>query len=1112
MGLPRLAIKHPVSTLMLMLICIVLGVVSLTSTSMELLPKINPPVTVIMTAHPGASPQEVAAMVTEPIEAAVATAPGVTTISSTSQESVSLIIMQFGWGTNMSEARQDVQERLDRLRLPEGVQKPSLIKFDPNALPVMELAAADGDNLAALKARLEADVQPRLERIDGVAAVYITGAAEPEVQVLLNQEKLKTFGLTQAQISGLIQASNLTYPAGRINVDDKSLNLRIVGKLSKAEELKSLVVTMVPDVPAAAPASVHSRPDGKPGTPAAPPAVPLKPVRLDEIAEVREFPGEADVINRTNGKPSLRLTIQKEGEANTVEVSTAVADELEAIRRQHSDLNLVVSMNQGDIITKSVSNVTTSLLGGGALAIIVLLIFLRNLRPTFIIGVAIPFSVIVTFVLLFMGDLTLNIMTLGGLALGVGMLVDNAVVVIENIYRRLNELGEEPQIAAEKGANEVAGAITSSTLTTVAVFLPVVFVGGLVGELFKELALTVTFSLIASLAVALTVIPMLASRFLKAQNVSRRHHRHEAKESPYPRLLRWSLRNRAITLLVTLALFAGSVALVPQIGTEFMPVPDEGQFTVAVKMPAGTKLEVTAAKVQELAGLIDKSVDAELITTSAGTADGLAGVSALVGGGGGPSGGKIAVTLKDRSVPTADVIKRVRDELDAARGAALLTYNLESSTMNIGGSNPSGIQISVSGPDSAKVRELVTKAQEELAGVDGLVNLENNLDASRPELQVVVDREKALQRGLAPAQVAIAVADAVKGKIVTRLEEGGQATDVRVLYRPEDRSNSGQLGELVLKSPMGQNVLVKDVAEIKEALGPVSISRENQRMTVMITGQFEGRDLGSVTADAMAKIDALAIPDGYSVKAGGPSQMMSEGLGDMAKALILAILLVYMIMASQFESLLHPFTIMFTMPLAVIGVIAGLFVTGYALGITAMIGIIILAGIVVNNGIVLVDFVNQRRSAGMDLVEALVESGRTRLRPILMTALTTMLGLVPLALGIGEGAQMQAPMAITVIGGLLTSTVLTLVVVPVLYHLFAGRSQPAVVAEMAAAAEPGFPAEQMAAAQDQAPANALPLNPAQAEELRSRVAMSNDEFSQLLGLLGKLFTAASKHR
>lgn len=1089
MGLPGLSIRRPIAALMIMLILIVVGLVSLSQSPLELMPKMNVPVVVIMTVHPGASPQEVATMVTEPVEAAVAATSGLTTISSTSQESLSLVLLQFDWNTNLAEVRTDVQEAIDRLSLPEGVQKPALIKFDPNMLPVMTLSASADADLTDLKADVESKIVPRLEKLDGVASVFVTGAPDREIQVLLNQEKMLEYGLTQSQITGIIQGSNLTYPAGSFDADGQTMNLRIVGKMGSLDDLKSLIVTMVPDLSALPPEALApgaGMPSaGLPGAgadlpgaglPGADlpglgadmtggiPPIPLKPIRLSDVAEIRDSFTDNPVINRTNGKPSLNITIQKEAEANTTTVANTVAREVEAIAADHPEIELVTTMNQGDLVNMAVGNVTSNLVVGGALAVIVLLIFLRSLRPTVIIAVAIPFSVIVTFVLMYFRGLTLNMMTLGGLALGVGMLVDNAIVVIENIFRHLNELGEEPAVAAERGANEVAGAITASTLTTVAVFLPVVFVGGLTGELFRELALTVSFSLICSLAVSLSVIPMLASRFLRRRSprgqtaqqsadAATPRRRDRSRPGLYVRMLRWSLRNRAVTLLVAVAVLAGSVALVPRLGSEFLPSVDEGSFTVQISLPHGTPLEVTAAKVAELAEVIEANAPVKLISTTAGTPGGLAGASGLTGGSG-PNSGRIRVELADDAPPTAEVMQAVREAMEPVRGDAALALSLDSAMMNMGGISSNTLQLSVAGPDAATLREVVADVEAALATIDGVSDIQNNLDTSRPELQVVVDQDAALEAGLAPAQVALAVADAVQGRIVTRLDDGVRSTDVRVLFRAEDRDSIDKLEDLQLHTALGEMIALHEVATVTEAFGPVSITREQQRLSAQVDAFVHGRDLGTVVADVNAAIDSLGLPDEYTVRVSGAAEMMQEGFENLSLALIAAVLLIYMIMAAQFESLLHPFTIMFSVPLAAVGAIVGLFVSGHALGITAMIGVVILAGIVVNNAIVLVDFVNQLRARGMPIREAIVEAGRTRLRPILMTSVSTIIGLVPLALGLGEGTELQAPMAVVIMGGLLTSTALTLLVVPVMYDLLTGGGREARAGTDAPAAAP----------------------------------------------------------
>lgn len=1086
MSLPRFSIKHPVTTLMIMFMAILLGVVSLTSTQMDLMPKFSPPVAAVMTTFPGASPEEIAKMVTEPIEAAVATTSGMKKVSSISRESMSVVVLQFSWGTDMREARDELNDRLSRVRLPEDAAQPTIVKFDPTMLPVMDLSVANGKDLADLKGLAENELKTRLEAIDGVAAVEVAGGLDREIRVDLDQSKLAKYGITQSQVAQAIQASNLTYPAGSIKTDDRHLSLRIVSEMNQADVLRDLVVAMVPQVPKApavpqvpaagasnqgnlgqgnsGPAApgqgAHTLPagitpslgglqglmpglatSGMPATPAAP-KITYKAIKLSDVATVSDGFTDQQSITRTGGADSLGLSVQKEGDANIVNVARSVRAEIEQIKQEYPDLTLVITSDQAAFIEEAVGNVSQSLILGGFLAVLILLVFLRNFRSTLIIAVSIPFSVVVTFVLIYFSDITLNIMSLGGLALGVGMLVDNSIVVIENTYRHL-QMGKPPAEAARVGAEEVAGAITSSTLTTVAVFLPVAFVTGLTGDLFRELALTVSFSLLASLAVALTVIPMMASRLMRARAAAVKAPGRLLGDSTYAGILRWALRRRAITLLAAMAVLAGSLSLVPRIGTEFLPVTDEGRYTISVRMPTGTDLATTTAKVAEIESILKAQPDVEVVFSRVGGGSGFRALRS--GANAGQNTAVISVTMKpleDRSRSTPEAMAAVRDQAEKIKGPADIAYNLQSTQASMGGGQGNSLEVSVTGLTLEGLRGAVDQVALGLGRVDGLRDLESNLDVSKPEVQVVVDREKAAKKGLSPMQVALTVSNAVRGQVATRFENEGQTTNVRVIYRRADREDVSKLGEMLLKSPLGDTVKLKDVAQIVEASGPVTITRENQRVSAQVSGLIEGRDLGTVSQDAAAAIKELKLPAGYRAELSGASSLMSEGFSGMGQALLLAILLVYMIMAAQFESLLHPFTIMFSLPLAAVGVLLGLFVSGYALGITAFMGLVILAGIVVNNAIVLVDLVNQLRNGGMSTFDALVEAGRLRLRPILMTALTTILGLVPMALGIGEGTETQAPMAVVVIGGLLTSTLLTLVVVPVMYSLFAGTRKP----------------------------------------------------------------------
>ncbi len=1014
MNLYKFSVNRPVATIMLMLVALLIGVVSLGGLSMDLLPKIDAPVLVVVTTFPGAGPEEVDLLVTEPIEKAVATTGGVKTVSSISREGLSAVVVLFNWGVDVTDARRDVQERLDRLMLPNDVDKPYVMRYDPTQMPIMQLSVFGEGSMEELTRLAEENIIPRIEAVEGVASVGLIGGEEREVLISLNQEALIEYDVTQERIVGLIQASNLNYPLGYIQHDDRSLNLRYVGRMESMEDLSSLVVSQRP---------VFSE-TGE---------VSLESIHLADVATIEDRAVETKSINRTNGMPSIGLTIQKEGDANTVLVSGAVRDELDKLSERY-DVSFVAAVDEGAFIEQSLENVATSLVIGGLLAALVLLLFLKSIRTTLIVAIAIPFSILVTFILMYFRGLTINIMTLGGLALGVGMLVDNSIVVVENIHRHL-QLGASRKDAALKGTGEVARAITAATLTTLAVFLPLAFIGGLTGELFKELALTVSFALIASLLVALTVIPMLSSLFASKAPGSGKHSR---RESFYTRVLKGALKHPYVTLLIALALLGGSFFfLYPAIGTEFLPTADEGTFVVSVSLPVGTNLDTTQKKVREFEDIILAIPEVESVTSQIGAGAGIESLrSSAVGGTHSAELWIKLIPVVERNRTTEEVMLEVRRQIEPVRGEAEVAYNLQSAMAAASG-QPSTLEVIVKGSDPDILREIVPGVMDEIAQVDGVVRVESNLEMAKEEVHLAIDQDKASQFGLYPGQITTNVSQAIRGTNVGRMADG---TNINVRYDQEYWHNSKALEELMIKSPTGAWVALGEVSELKESTGPLTITKENGQVTAQLVGYFEGRDLGSITSDVTNMAAELDLPEGYSVELVGASQMMQEGFDDLKFALILAIFLVYMILAAQFESLAKPFSIIFSMPFAAIGILVALYLTNIAFGITAFMGVIMLVGIVVNNGIVLVDFTNQLKEQGLNTTAAIIEAARTRLRPVLMTAITTTFGLLPLALARGEGAELQQPLAWAVIGGLTSATLITLIIVPVGYSLIDGFS------------------------------------------------------------------------
>lgn len=999
MKIPKFAVKRPVTTIMVMLLVLIMGFVSLTGLKLDLMPNINPPVVAVLTTYPGAGPEEVAEIVTKPLEEVIGTSAGLENMQSRSSSNSSLIIAQYEWGADISEVRENLTSSIGLVQLPTDVATPMIVKFDPTMMPIIQFSVSNGDNLAELQATVNEVVVPQLQNIDGVASVNISGGFEEEVKVAINEEKMKQFNLTQTNIVQLIQGNNLTLPGGVIEEEGEKLNLRVLAKIDSIDSLKLLPVSMSPNS------------NGE-----------LEIITLEDVSDIQLAEKDTNSIARTNGKESLLISIQKEGTANTAEVSKNVQERLESLKANHSHLTFEVAMDQGEVIDQAISNVALALIFGGIFAIAVIIAFLRSIAATVIVAIAIPFSVVATFVLMYFSGMTLNIMSLGGLALGVGMLVDNAIVVIENIYRHLAK-NESRKQAAISGAIEVSGAVTASMLTTLSVFLPMVFVGGIIGELFKELALTVAFSLIASWAVALTVVPTLAGILLKPEKVK------ERKENRfYRKVITLALNHRLITLVIAFLILVGSIVLAPKVGTEFMPTQDEGTFAINIELPEGATFDRTLNVIEDLENEILKISDVEVVTSSIGD-------NGNMFAGSGENQGSMTVKLvsadeRDRS--TEKVMNDFKEEVQDLAHDAELTFNVSNSMEAMSGAQ-NEIEVMLLGKDIEQLKEYSSELSDRLEALTEVNAVTDSIEVGKPEYQFIINKEEAFKYGLTSYQVASFVNDSLQGKLAATIFD----QEVRV-YAEEISNSKERFENLTISSPTGQSVALKEIGEVIRGEGPVTVVRENQQETIVVIASFEGSDMGSVSMKVQTVIDEM-IQDleidtqMYTITTGGGAEMMDEAFSSLLLAMVLAIIFVYMVMASQFESLLQPLIIMFTLPLAITGVVFGLLLSGYSFGVTAFLGIIVLVGIVVNNAIVYIDYTNQLRDRGLSVRDALIKAGSTRLRPIIMTALTTMLGLLPLAIGVGEGTEMQAPMAIAVIGGLFTSTILTLVVIPVIY-------------------------------------------------------------------------------
>lgn len=1008
MKLSNLAIQRPVATLMVVLLILLLGAVSLSRLNIDLFPNMSFPVAAVITSYEGVGPEEIENLLTRPLENVLGTVTNLKQISSISRPGQSVVILEFNWNTNMDFVTLEMREKIDLIkgRLPEGVTAPMVFKFDPSMLPIAQFGLSGIQDLVEMKRLAEQDIIPRLERIDGVASVGLTGGLTREIRIEVDQKKLAMYELDLQTISTLLQLENLNLPAGRVSDGRIEYLVRTTGEFASLDEIRGLLLP--------------SR---------------LGLVKLGEIGEIRDTFEEVREMARMNGEPSVGITIQKQADANTVRVTRAVLAELARIEAENENVTITPIMNQSQYIEESINNVSSNAITGGILAVLILFLFLRNIRSTLVIGVSIPVSIITTFILMYFNGLTLNLMSLGGLALGVGMLVDNSIVVLENIFR-FRQNGLERVEAAKKGSSEVTMAIIASTLTTIIVFLPVFFVEGIASQLFGELALTVTFSLLASLVIAMTLIPMLSSQILtlskkQMARVQRDGRIMEPMKRYYRRLLHWAMMHPWLVFGVVLGIFGISLVFYPQIGTEFIPDMDQGEIRVNVQLPLGTIVTKTDQIMDQVENAILQYQEVESVFTSVGSQGDMMMESTTR-----PEAGELLIRLKplsQRQRSTTEVMEALRKDLQGIRGAKI---QIESQGMVGSSFLGKPVVIEIRGSDLRTLMRLVNDVVKELDKVEGIREIEHTMQEGRPEIQIKVDRAKAAQFGLRAAQVAMALKNAVQGDTPTRYKVDGNEYDLRIQLKWDDRKNISELKNILLTTPVGLQVPLGSVAELVEVEGPGQIDRSNGMRMIEVTADLYQRDLGSANAEIQRRLkEHVALPDQYTIEYGGQYKEMWSAFDSLTFALILAIVLVYMVLAAQFESLMQPLTIMFTLPLALTGVIFSLLISGHTWSVLSLIGVIMLAGIVVNNAIVLVDYINTLRSEGKDRNEAIMEAGPIRLRPILMTSLTTVLGLLPLALGVGEGAETQAPLAIVVIGGLTFSTFLTLIVVPVVYLL-----------------------------------------------------------------------------
>jgi len=1031
MNIARISVSRPVAVTMLVSAPVLLGAICLTRLPVDLLPKVSLPTISVQTSWPNVAPQEIETQITRPVEEAVSSAPNIYQVSSSTTEGSSSVRVQFQWGTDMGQAAVDVLQLVERAkqRFPTDptLKAPIIRKFDPNQFPILVYGVTGIEDPVRLRTILENQIVPIVESANGVASATVSGGQERAIIVDADPVRLAAHGVTLNQVIRRISAENLNLPAGIARQGDTEYVIRSLGWLASPAKLAKLPV-----------ATVNGR-----------------IVTVGEVADIRDSHDETRIYTRFNGENSAALVISKQSEANTITTGWAVQEKIRKVEELYPQLKFGLAYNQAAYIERSINDVKLSAAIGGALAILILLFFLRNVRSTLVVAVSIPTAIISTFSLVYLCGFTLNTMSLGGLALATGLIVDDAVVVLENIFRHIERDRKTVWAAAVDATSEIMSAVFASTWTVMVVFLPLVFIKGQAGQMYTQFALVVVFSLAISLVVALTVVPMLATRLISgeahAENISGTGaHRNllqlafrragmwfDALDRSYRNGLQWAIHHRLAVIVGAVVITVGSVPIMRQVGTELMPMSDSGDFSITIKLPVGTALEKTNQTVLQVEEIVRAHPDVGTALAAAGTVMRSSGTTgSLV-----PFQGSVTVKLKpDTKATTPDVMRALRKQLSALPGvsARLEQSDLVAMLMTGGGQN---IEVDIFGDDLTTLSSLSKEVMAALRGIPGLENLDVNWQEAMPEIQWQVDRDKASQLGLSFSDVANTINTATNGSIASYYQEGGFQYPIIVQVPEDKRKTISDMLSLVVSPSSGAAkgaIALKQVAHPSYGTGPSQITRLNRQRYIAVTGAPQGRSPGEVQADVEKALAGITMPTGYYWDWGTNQKRRSEEFAGMALAVVLAIGLIYMLLASQFEAFLHPLTILLTVPLAATGVALGLFLTGRAFGLTAFIGALMLVGIVVKNGILLVDYTNQLRASGMARDDALLRAGPTRLRPILMTASAAILGMLPIAIGIGEGSEVQAPMATAVIGGLITSTFLTLFVVPVVYSALDG--------------------------------------------------------------------------
>lgn len=1019
MNITKISIKRPTIVVVIFTILIALGLFTYSKLNYELLPKISSPVLSITTVYPGASPYEVENSVTKEIEDAVSSLEGIDKITSTSMESVSIVTVELDEATNVDLALQDATRKINAIEkdLPEDIDPPSLGKFDLDDLPIMRLGVRANMSGTELYDLVDKKIQPQLAKLKGVAQVSILGGEEREIRINIDADKLKTYGISILQVSQAIQNANLDFPTGKIKDKNNQTIIRLTGKYTSLDQMRDLVIS--------------TRQDGS-------------EIRLQDVAEVQDSKKDVEMISRINGEDAIGLSIQKQSDANAVDLSAAAKKTMGELEKEYADQGLAFSIasDSADFTLEAANAVIHDLLFAVILVALVMLLFLHSLRNAVIVMIAVPASIISTFTAMYVLGFTLNLMTLLGLSLVVGILVDDAIVVIENIYRHM-EMGKNRLQAAYDGIREIGMTVTSITLVIVAVFFPLSLSTGIIGNILRQFSLVVAISTLLSLFVAFTMIPLLASRFSKVQHITNKGFIGKIVygferlltrfEDSMTNALKWSFNHKALLLGGTLALFIASFALVGGgfIGSEFTSQGDRGEFMVDIELPKSATIEQNNFTTREIEKFIAQYPEVITISSTVGQSSGAMGSTNAT-----PNETQINVKMVEkekRNVSTEVFARRLKIALEEnIVGAKIKT----SPVGLLGTANQAPIQIQVSGTELDTVMKAANTIMNIVRSVNGTAEVETSTEDGNPEIEVEVDRDKMAQLGLSLEMVGATMQTAFNGVDQTQYRDGENEYDINIQLDEFDRKNIKDISMLPLVNNRGETVYLGQFANITEGTGPSQLERRDKIPTVTVNSQVIGRPVGTVGTEIGEKLKDLDLPAGVSYNMGGDLERQKEAFGSLFLALFASMFLVYLIMVALYNSYAYPLVVMFSLPLAVIGALLALALTKQTLSIFSILGMIMLIGLVAKNAILVVDFTNQLKAAGLKVKDALIKATQTRIRPILMTTIAMVIGMLPIALASGAGAEWKNGLAWVLIGGLTSSMFLTLVVVPVIYYLF----------------------------------------------------------------------------